>query len=128
MDALADIPFESYSDGFDFDTEIILGLHAAGKSIHEVAIPTYYGNEICYVNGIRYAMDVTADVLRHRLRRMGFGRFEGCDEHAYELKVSPRSSHAVLLRWIGDRAPARLLDVGCSDGRFGALARSSAIT
>ena len=62
VDALADIPFETYSDGFDFDTEIILGLHAAGKSIHEVPIPTYYGDEICYVNGIRYAKDVTTDV------------------------------------------------------------------
>jgi glycosyltransferase involved in cell wall biosynthesis len=123
VDALADIPFDSYSVGFDFDTEIILGLHEAGKTIHEVSIPTYYGSEICYVNGIRYAKDVTVDVMRHRLRRMGFGRVDGSGEQAYELKVSPNSSHAVLLGWIGGRAPGRLLDIGCSDGQFGALAR-----
>jgi SAM-dependent methyltransferase len=123
VDALADIPFESYSDGFDFDTEIILGLHEAGKTIHEVPIPTYYGDEICYVNGVRYAKDVTLDVVRHRLRRMGFGRGDIVDASAYELKVSANSSHAVLLRWISDRRPGRLLDVGCSDGRFGAIAK-----
>ena len=72
-DALVDIPFEQYSDGFDFDTEIILGLHAQGKSIQEVPIPTYYGDELCYVNGLRYARDVTQDVVAYRLRRMGFG-------------------------------------------------------
>ena len=35
------------SDGFDFDTEIILQLHEAGKRIVEIPIPTYYGDEIC---------------------------------------------------------------------------------
>ena len=40
------------SDGFDFDTEIIIQLHAAGQRIVEVPIPTYYGDEICYVNGL----------------------------------------------------------------------------
>jgi glycosyltransferase involved in cell wall biosynthesis len=123
-DALVDIPFESYSDGFDFDTEIILGLHAAGKAIHEVPIPTYYGDEICYVNGVRYAKDVTADVLRYRLRKLGFGRSPAIAERPYELKLSPYSSHGVLLKWLAERTPGRLLDVGCSDGEFGSVARS----
>ncbi len=124
VDALGDIPFESYSDGFDFDTEIILGLHAAGKSIQEVPIPTYYGNEICYVNGMRYAKDVTTDVLRFRLQRMGFGRTVAASDDAYELKLSSHSSHAVLLAWIAERQPGRVLDVGCSDGQFGGIVRS----
>ena len=53
VDALKDIPFEDNSDGFDFDTEIILQLHEAGKTIIEVPIPTYYGDEICYVTGMK---------------------------------------------------------------------------
>ena len=59
-----DLDLDSYSDGFDFDTEIILGLHAADKRIVEVPIPTYYGDEICYVNGMEYARDVAKDVHR----------------------------------------------------------------
>ena len=55
--ALAEIPLELDDDGFNFDTQIILQLHEAGKRIAEVPIPTYYGDEICYVNGIPYAMN-----------------------------------------------------------------------
>ena len=125
VDALADLPLASYSDDFDFDTEIILGLHAQGKRIVEVAIPTYYGDEICYVNGVRYAKDVTVDVLRHRARLVGLGggATAGFDTDPYDLKPSDHSSHGVLLRWLGQRRPARVLDVGCSDGAFAALTR-----
>jgi glycosyltransferase involved in cell wall biosynthesis len=126
VDAIADLDFGSYSDGFDFDTEIILGLHALGKKIVEVPIPTYYGDEICYVNGMKYAKDVTLDVLKFRMRRMGFGESApGPDVEAYEVKPSPYSSHGVLLRWLAAVPGRRVLDVGCSDGRFAALARQS---
>lgn len=125
MDALRDLDIDSYSDGFDFDTEIILGLHAAGKAITEVPIPTYYGDEICYVNGLRYARDVTRDVVRYRTQRIGFGGTDLTSSNAdsYELKHSPHSSHGRLLAWLDDREPCRVLDVGCSDGKFGALAQ-----
>ena len=73
VDALADLQLGTYSDGFDFDTEIILGLTGAEKRIVEVPIPTYYGDEICYVNGMRYAKDVMMDVTRFRLAQRGFG-------------------------------------------------------
>ena len=73
VSALADLPFVGNSDGFDFDTEIILQLHAARKTIVEVPIPTYYGDEICRVNGIAYARDIMVDTLRHRFGRTGFG-------------------------------------------------------
>lgn len=123
VDALADIPFESYSDGFDFDTEIILGLHDADKTIVEVPIPTYYGSEICYVNGVNYAKDVIVDVLKHRLARIGFGRGGSSVDDAYAVKRSPYSSHGVLLSWLGQKPPGRVLDIGCSDGRFGAMTK-----
>ncbi len=127
VDALKDIDFLSYSDDFDFDTEIILGLHAAGKRIAEVPVPTFYGDEICYVNGLKYAKDVTKDVVRYRLRRMGFGSAAaptGAGVDAYELKPSRHSSHGRLLAWLAERQPSRVLDVGCSDGRFGELVRA----
>ncbi|MDF1603138.1 bifunctional glycosyltransferase/class I SAM-dependent methyltransferase [Nocardioides sp. YIM 152315] len=123
VDALVDLDLASYSDGFDFDTEIILGLHAQGKRIAEVPIPTYYGDEICYVNGMKYAKDVTLDVLKYRLRGLGFGTpiEAGRDERAYELKPSEHSSHGVMLDWLGQVPPTGVLDVGCSDGQFAAL-------
>ena len=121
VDALAAIDFESNSDGFDFDTQILLQLHAAGRRIAEVAIPTYYGDEICHVNGLAYARDVSLHALRYRLHRAGFG--SGATDDEYEVKESPGSSHTQLLRWLEQRAPGRLLDLGCADGWMAERAR-----
>lgn len=123
VSALAELPFDAYSDDFDFDTEILLGLHAAGRRIAEIPIPTYYGSEICYVNGLSYARDVAADVIRYRMREIGFGDTAVDSADAYQVKDSPHSSHGQLLRWLGELPPGRILDVGCSDGRFGERAR-----
>ncbi|MCB1031535.1 MAG: glycosyltransferase family 2 protein, partial [Acidimicrobiales bacterium] len=71
VDSLAKLPFAGNSDDFDFDTEIIIQLHESGMKIDEIPIPTYYGDEICYVNGMGYARDVTRDVLRYRAHKMG---------------------------------------------------------
>jgi glycosyltransferase involved in cell wall biosynthesis/cyclopropane fatty-acyl-phospholipid synthase-like methyltransferase len=123
VDALTDLPLASYSDGFDFDTEIILGLLAAEKRIVEVPIPTYYGDEICYVNGLAYARDVSADVVRHWASARGFGGgVSSTETDTYALKED-YGSHAVLLRWLCDRPTSRVLDAGCFDGRFADLAR-----
>src|SRR5215469_2976065 len=120
VDALNEIPFENNSDGFDFDTEIILQLHEAGKEIVEVPIPTYYGDEICYVNGMGYAKDVVLDVMRYRTHKMGFGSGEmAFADEGYELKLSESSSHKVLLSWLSEGPPKRILDLGCSTGRLG---------
>lgn len=117
--ALRDIPFERNSDGFDFDTEIIIQLHEAGKSIREIPIPTYYGDEICHVNGLGYARDVTVDALRYRLHRMGFGTGESAFAHTdYEMKPGPGSSHDRILSWMANRPPARVLDLGCAAGHL----------
>jgi len=120
VDALREIDFESNADGFDFDTEIILQLHEAGKSIHEVPIPTYYGDEICRVNGLKYAKDVITHVVKYRLAKMGFGGGLRSDEAAYELKYDSMTSHGQLLQWMGRRAPGKVLDLGCSDGSLAA--------
>jgi glycosyltransferase involved in cell wall biosynthesis len=114
--ALAAIPFERNSDGFNFDTQIIIQLVDAGKRIVEVPIPTYYGDEICYVDGMKYAKDVSADVVRYRLGKIGFDSGElGSVGQEYTLKPS-NSSHTAILNWLQHRAPANLLDLGCSGG------------
>ena len=121
-DALGDLDLASYSDDFDFDTEIILGLVRARKRIVEVPIPTYYGDEICYVNGMKYAKDVTADVVRHWAGQRGFGGgVASTESDLYAVKAT--GSHGVLLEWLAERDPSRVLDAGCFDGRFGELTR-----
>lgn len=118
VDALARIPFDRNSNGFDFDTEVILQLIEAGQRIVEIPIPTYYGDEICHVNGLGYARDVTRAALTYRAHKMGFGSGETAfASEVYEQKLDERSSHTVLASWVAQRPPRRLLDLGCSDGR-----------
>ncbi len=63
---LAELDLEHLSGDFDFDTQIILALHRRHARIREIAIPTFYGDEKCHVNGLRYASKVIREVLRYR--------------------------------------------------------------
>ena len=54
--ALKKIPFESFTNTWHFDTQIILAMAEREMRIVERPIPTYYGDEICHVNGIPYAV------------------------------------------------------------------------
>ena len=117
VSALAELPFVGNSDGFDFDTEIILQLLGAHRRIVEVPIPTYYGDEISRVNGVAYARDIVIDTVRHRLGEVGFGRGDlGHKDEPYAYKPSPDSSHGIVLEMIPDDVPLRVLDVGCGPG------------
>jgi SAM-dependent methyltransferase len=125
VEALKQVPFEDNSDGFDFDTQIILQLLEAGKRIDEISIPTFYGDEICYVNGMKYAKDVSRHVIKYRTHKMGFGTGESAfASDAYELKTSEDSSHGRLVSWMSHKQPSRVLDLGCSDGKIAAELRA----
>ena len=69
VQTLAEIPFEGCSDDYNFDTQIILQLHEAKRRIIELPIPTFYGDEISYVNGMKYARQCAIDVARYRAQR-----------------------------------------------------------
>ncbi|MEO0493741.1 MAG: bifunctional glycosyltransferase/class I SAM-dependent methyltransferase, partial [Actinomycetota bacterium] len=129
VSALAEIAYGDNSDVFDFDTEIILQLAAANKTIAEVPIPTYYGDEICRVNGMRYALDVVVDTTRYRLGRVGFGdgTYRSPDD-TYEFKTSPHSSHGRIARLVGADTDRPVLDVGCGSGELAAVLRASGHT
>jgi glycosyltransferase involved in cell wall biosynthesis len=123
--ALSEVPFERNSDGFSFDTEIILQLHEAGHRIKEVPIPTYYGDEICYVNGMAYARDVARDVLRYRAQKAGIGSGDMTfATDSYELKYGDDTSHQRIVHWLSSKQPSRVLDLGCADGRLSQLVRA----
>jgi glycosyltransferase involved in cell wall biosynthesis len=63
--ALAQIKLDKMTDDFHFDTEIIIKLHHQNFRIVEVPIPTFYGDEICRVNGPKYAKAIVRAVRRY---------------------------------------------------------------
>jgi glycosyltransferase involved in cell wall biosynthesis len=112
VDALESIPFERNSDDFHFDTQIIIQLVDAGKRIIEVPIPTFYGDEICHVNGLQYARDVSTDVVRYRLGKLGFisGEYGAIDDEFDSRQED--AAHDTILRWLEHRPPAAILSLG----------------
>ncbi len=67
--ALETIPFTALSGYFDFDLEAIASARAAGLRIAEKAIPTHYGDEVSYLNPIKYGLRALRVMLRYRLGR-----------------------------------------------------------
>jgi len=121
---LRTLPFERNSSDFHFDTEIIIQLLIAKKRIKEVPIPTYYGDEICYVNGLRYARNVVKASLQARLQEINlfYDRRFDCAAPAegekYPSKLDFVSTHSRVLELIP--AAASVLDLGCGLGSVGA--------
>ncbi len=67
--ALKNIPLNRLTHNWHFDTQIILEFLKHGYRIKEVPIPTYYGDEICRVNGIPYAMNCIRESLQYSYAR-----------------------------------------------------------
>jgi glycosyltransferase involved in cell wall biosynthesis len=57
------------SNGFRFDTQIILKMIQLRARIIEVPIPTFYGEEVSRVNGILYAFEILYDTLKFKYRK-----------------------------------------------------------
>ncbi len=116
--ALRQIPFERNSNNFHFDTEIIVQLVRKNLRIRELPIPTYYGDEICHVNGLQYGWNVLRAVFRSRFHDLNLlydRRFDvGPVEEKYDAKLGFPSSHTFAVR--AARPGARILDIGCGQG------------
>lgn len=118
-DALTKIPFQLNSNEWHFDTDILIQFHEAGLRIVERPIPTYYGDEICYVNGIPYAINCIRSAVRYRLHKLGLvnePKYEIRGEKYAYKKADPYSSHAQIVRWIDEYRPAEVLEVGTATG------------
>ena len=87
-----------------------------GVASSRCSIPTYYGDEICRVNGMLYAKNVMPATLISRLHRLNilYDRkfdIEWSGNPHYALKLGYDSSHTTAL----DAVPsgARVMDIGC---------------
>src|ERR1039458_5929193 len=120
LHALAQIDFSRMTNDFHFDTEIIVKLHHQAMKIREVPIPTYYGTELCNVDGLKYARDVVRSVWRYRQTCRSVMRAPEFAEYFvhYPIKHSKHSSHYYARQLVG--RDQDVLDVGCGEGFFAA--------
>ena len=125
VEALKKVPFDLNTNDFHFDTEIIIQFVARSLKIVEQPIPTYYGDEICRVNGMKYAKDVTVAVLRFRAQGLGIfydRRFDlqaeslDSNEH-YQVKFDGISPHTLTFGKV--KPESRVVDMGCAAGYVG---------
>jgi 2-polyprenyl-3-methyl-5-hydroxy-6-metoxy-1,4-benzoquinol methylase len=116
--ALRQINFDDMTDDFHFDTQIIIKLHHQAFRIKEVPIPTYYGDEICHVDGLKYAKDVFIAVVRYKRTIKSLVCYPEYKEYFihYPLKESNHSSHHYFMSWTGKQQ--EVLDIGCGEGFF----------
>jgi glycosyltransferase involved in cell wall biosynthesis len=124
VEALKKIPFDKNTTDFHFDTEIIIQFHLAGLRIMEAPIPTYYGDEICHVNGIKYAIDVMRAVIKARVQKIGLlydPRFDCAagqkNNGQYTAKLNYQSTHSITAAMIPPQAS--VADLGCAGGYMG---------
>ena len=124
-EALKKVPFELNTNVFHFDTDIIIQLITAKQRIREIPIPTYYGDEICNVDGLRYAWDVTVATTKARLQGFGllYERKYDCAPNLGHSQYQPKLSYPSPHTETVNRIPAgsRVLDLG---GASGYLARA----
>jgi glycosyltransferase involved in cell wall biosynthesis len=119
--ALKQIPFHKNTNDFHFDTEIIIQLLLKKLLIKEIPIETYYGDEICHVNGIKYAFHVFKSTLLAKSFQMGFfynSVYDVSENNIhYDLKLGYTSSHSLIIDEINPGS--KILDIGCGQGLLG---------
>ncbi len=73
-DVLEKVPFESFSDDFIFDQEILIVAHKAGFRMGEIAVPVRYFPEASSINFTRstkYGLMILVTILRFILENLG---------------------------------------------------------
>ena len=113
--ALRRIPFQLNSNAFHFDTEIIIQLLRAGQRIKELSIPTFYGDEICHVNGMKYREGRDSASLKARAQDLSlfYDRKFDCAPpsavHSHDrLKLGFESTHELTLARIRRARASRI--------------------
>jgi glycosyltransferase involved in cell wall biosynthesis len=105
LDALRQINLDKMTDDFHFDTEIIVKLQHQHFHILEVPIPTFYGDEICYVNGLKYAKAIVRAVYRYKATARAVSPYPEYEEYFVPspVKRSLYSARYYVRRLVGAR-------------------------
>jgi glycosyltransferase involved in cell wall biosynthesis/SAM-dependent methyltransferase len=124
VEALRKIPFERNSNDFDFDTEIIIQFTLAKLVIAELPIPTHYGDEVCHVNGMKYALDILKDSLQARAQKISLFydvRFD-CEPEELGGRDALKLNFDSAYSRVFDEVPSgsNVLDLGSGSGVVGA--------
>jgi glycosyltransferase involved in cell wall biosynthesis len=65
------LPFQSLSNSFDFDLEVIASAKARGLAVGEAPVPTHYGDEVSHLNPFTYGLRVLRVMWNFRKGRYG---------------------------------------------------------
>ena len=121
VQSLKKIPYEFNNNDHSFDNEIIIQLLMANLNIKELPIPTYYGEEISYVNGLRYALQVFIANIKAKVQKYGIFydrkfNFKPENYDNYELKDKFDSPHKRTID--GIKEGSHVLDIGCNSSKL----------
>ncbi len=116
--ALKKIPFHMNSNDFSFDTEIIIQFLTSKMKIVEIPIPTYYGKEISYVNGIYYAFRIIIESLKAKIQNYGILYEKKYDLDSIDVKYFYKknftSTHSISFEEV--KKNSLILDIGAGRG------------
>lgn len=79
VNCLRDLPYNFNSNGFPFDSDILIQLIDKNKKIFEIPIPTYYGTQISNVNVIKYGTMILLNTFFSRLQKFKLAKFKKFD-------------------------------------------------
>ena len=118
INTLKKIKFDLNSNKYHFDTEIIIQHIAKKYKIVEYPIPTYYGDEISYVNGFNYAYNIIKQSLIYKFQKLGIFY---SDKYSYALdnyedKSKFASTHLTVIKKIKNNSS--IIDFGSSDAHY----------
>ncbi len=117
--ALASIPYEYNSNGYDFDTDIILQLLDTDRRLVEIPVDVFDGDGLSAVDEMRQAIRSVRSCLRSKANKLGVyyhPRFdyEPTSNTRYQGKFGYPSSHQFALDAV--RPGSTVVDVGCGPG------------
>ena len=117
--ALKKIPFHLNSSYYEFDTEIFIQINMMNMKIKEVPIPTFYGDEISYLNSIKYGFRILKTTLLSFSGKLGlfyerkYDLQENVSKKIYSAKLDFDSSHSFAISEIDNGS--KVLDIACDN-------------